>query len=97
MSHGGHEQQRIYAVSVKPSVQKQLEVFAGVRTESFEGVVDTAAEEAVIGSTAMDRLRAALGQFGLRPVEASGTTATCAGIGGMTSPLELPRPMGCSG
>ncbi|CAK8990659.1 Integrase catalytic domain-containing protein, partial [Durusdinium trenchii] len=82
VSHGGHEQQRIYAVSVKPSVQKQLEVFAGVRTESFEGVVDTAAEEAVIGSTAMDRLRAALGQFGLRPVEASGTTATCAGIGG---------------
>ena len=56
--------------------------YAGVKTECFEGVVDTAGKEAVIGSTAMERLRSALSQFGLRPVEASGTTATCACIGG---------------
>lgn len=80
--HGGHTQQRTYAVKVKPSIQKQLDIYAGVKTECFEGVVDTAGKEAVIGSTAMERLRSALSQFGLRPVEASGTTATCACIGG---------------
>ncbi|CAK8990413.1 Integrase catalytic domain-containing protein, partial [Durusdinium trenchii] len=81
--HGtGREQTRIYAVNVNPTVQKQLEIFAGVRTESFEAVVDTAAEEAVIGSNAMQRLRLALAQHGLQPMEAPGTTATCAGIGG---------------
>ncbi|CAK9108665.1 Copia protein [Durusdinium trenchii] len=60
---------------------KALQVYAGVVTEAGEGIVDTAAEEGVIGSTAMTKLRAALMRFGLQPVPAAGTTV-CAGIGG---------------
>ena len=79
---GSSSQSRIYAVNVKAEVQRQLDVFAGARTDDCEGVVDTAAEEAIIGSSAMSRLRAALAKFGLQPIPAEGTTATCAGIGG---------------
>eukprot|EP00913_Durusdinium_trenchii_P008312 g7807.t1 len=78
---GSSSQSRIYAVNVKAEVQRQLDVFAGARTDDCEGVVDTAAEEAIIGSSAMSRLRAALAKFGLQPIPAEGTTATCAGIG----------------
>ena len=91
----GPSQQRIYHttssssrpttgnyVNVSPSVQRQVEVFAGVRTEGHEAVVDTAAEEAVIGSKAMRRLTDALASLGLVPREAQGTTVSCAGIGG---------------
>ena len=45
-------------------------------------MVDTAAEEAVIGSTAMMQLREQLARFGLQPAQAPGSTVTCAGIGG---------------
>ena len=69
-------------VNISESKEKQLSVFAGVQTQGHEAVVDTAAEEAVIGSTAMLRLREQLAQHGLQPVQASGATVTCAGIGG---------------
>jgi len=74
-------QNRVY-VNISESKEKQLSVFAGVQTQGHEAVVDTAAEEAVIGSTAMLRLREQLAQHGLQPVQASGATVTCAGIGG---------------
>eukprot|EP00435_Cladocopium_sp_Y103_P020466 s1075_g5.t1 len=74
-------QNRVY-VNISESKEKKLAVFAGVQTQGHEAVVDTAAEEAVIGSTAMKRLREQLALHGLQPVQASGATVTCAGIGG---------------
>ncbi|CAK9082163.1 Leucyl/phenylalanyl-tRNA--protein transferase, partial [Durusdinium trenchii] len=69
-------------VNVSSEVQKCVQIFAGVKTEGTEAIVDTAAEEGVIGSNAMRRLREALSRFKLQPVEASGSTVSCAGIGG---------------
>lgn len=80
-------QNKIYAtrsifVNISKDKEKQLSVFAGVQTLGNEAVVDTAAEEAVIGSNAMARLRESLALHGLQPKPASGATVTCAGIGG---------------
>ena len=74
-------QNKIY-VNMSTKSEKKLSIFAGVRTDSHEAVVDTAAEEAVIGSKAMQRLREALSAYGLKPIEAPGATVSCAGIGG---------------
>eukprot|EP00435_Cladocopium_sp_Y103_P068489 s448_g31.t1 len=43
-------------------------VYAGVRVRAFEGVVDTAAEEAVVGSQSFNGMREELRSAGLRPV-----------------------------
>ena len=51
--------------------------------------MDTAAEEAVIGSTAMMRLREQLARWGLQPAQAPGSTVTCAGIGGSAKIVEV--------
>ena len=61
---------------------KAIAVYAGVRTSAGEGLVDTAAEDAVIGSSAFERLCQTLAGQGLRPVRASGPMGACAGIGG---------------
>ncbi|CAK9075796.1 Uncharacterized protein SCF082_LOCUS36656 [Durusdinium trenchii] len=61
----------------------------GVRTDGHEAVVDTAAEEAVIGSSAMQRLTQALARHGLQPRPASGATVTCSGIGGSAKILGI--------
>ena len=72
------------AIYVGTSFKTQgvISVYAGVRTEEHEAIVDTAAEEAVIGSRAMLGLRRALQAKGLQPRLAEGATAACAGIGG---------------
>ena len=72
------------AIYVGTSFKTQgvISVYAGVRTEEHEAIVDTAAEEAVIGSRAMQGLRRALQAKGLQPRLAEGATAACAGIGG---------------
>lgn len=79
-------QNRVYHASVFVNLsaehEKKLAVFAGVATDGHEAIVDTAAEEGVIGSNAMKRLRESLSRFGLQPREATGATVTCAGIGG---------------
>ena len=59
-----------------------IAIYAGVRTSAGEGLVDTAAEDAVIGSSAFDRLCQTLAGLGLRPVRVSGPVGACAGIGG---------------
>ena len=46
-------------------------VYAGVRVRAFEGVVDTAAEEAVVGSQSFNGMREELRAAGLRPVSNS--------------------------
>ena len=74
-------QNRVY-VNISEDKQKKFSVYAGVQTSGNEAVVDTAAEEAVIGSGAMQNLRQRLAEYGLQPAPAPGATVTCAGIGG---------------
>ena len=63
----------------KPSIS----VFAGIRTDPHEAIVDTAAEEAVIGSTALQQLTEVLKQRGLKPLKVIGVSgSSCSGIGG---------------
>eukprot|EP00913_Durusdinium_trenchii_P034108 g31923.t1 len=69
-------------IGLAPDATKKLAIYAGVVTEGYEAIVDTAAEEGVIGSKAMSRLRQCLSRFGLTPVPASGASVNCAGIGG---------------
>ncbi|CAE7267989.1 unnamed protein product [Symbiodinium sp. CCMP2592] len=69
-------------VARRPPSARIISIFAGVRTGSGQGLVDSAAEEAVIGSEAFSRLRDTLQRQGLRPVPVKGPTGTCAGIGG---------------
>ena len=65
------------------SKQPTISVFAGIRTDPHEAIVDTAAEEAVIGSTALQQLTEVLKQRGLKPVKVdSGAVSSCSGIGG---------------
>ena len=69
-----------WTLSTSPRLRsRKFAVYAGVQTCGHEAVVDTAAEEAVIGSTAMMQL---IARFGLQPAQAPGSTGTCAGIGG---------------
>ncbi|CAE7370231.1 unnamed protein product, partial [Symbiodinium microadriaticum] len=48
---------------------RPLMIFAGVRTLPGQGLVDSAAEDAVMGTSAFERLRAQLAQHALRPVK----------------------------
>lgn len=66
----------------KLDIEKTIAVFAGVNIESHEAIVDAAAEEAVLGSNAMEHLRMALAKKGLQSVRVHGESAACAGIGG---------------
>lgn len=77
-----HCVERAVFVNVADQLQKTITAFAGVRVDGREAIVDTAAEEAVIGSGAFSRLRTSLERFGLRPASASGATVSCSGIGG---------------
>ncbi|CAE7473706.1 GIP, partial [Symbiodinium necroappetens] len=61
---------------------KTVAIYAGVRTAAGEGLVDSAAEDAVIGSGAFQRLRNVLAQQGLQPQPVRGPCGSCAGIGG---------------
>ena len=72
-----------------PNVPKDILVFAGVRTGSGQGLVDSAAEEGVIGSGAFARLKDALTQQGLRPIQVRGPAGACAGIGGNAQVLGI--------
>ena len=57
-------------------------VYAGVRVRAYEGVVDTAAEEAVVGSQSFNGMREELRAAGLRPVPGRHPSPQCAGMGG---------------
>ena len=62
---------------------RHVAVFAGVRVKNTEALVDTAAEDAVIGENAMNAMKEALKGFGLCTVSvAMEGQAPCAGIGG---------------
>ena len=68
-------------------VQEVRSIYAGgVKTHSYEAIVDTAAEECIIGSTAYTSLVDELAACGLRPVPVRGASAVpCAGIGGQAT------------
>eukprot|EP00435_Cladocopium_sp_Y103_P054062 s621_g17.t1 len=91
-------QNKIY-VNISEAKEKKFSVYAGVQTSGHEAVVDTAAEEAVIGSAAMARLRQCLEGYGLQPAPAPGATVTCAGIGGSAKILgiyDVPVGVACT-
>ncbi|CAJ1434177.1 unnamed protein product [Effrenium voratum] len=63
--------------------RRRISIFAGVRCQDFQALVDTAAEDAVCGSEAFARMEASLQSWNLRPrVVKSARHLPCAGIGG---------------
>ena len=82
VSQGQGALNRTFMTAGSSGLPATVSVFAGVRTQAGQGLVDSAAEEGVIGSGAFSRLRALLEQQGLRPVAVRGPTGSCAGIGG---------------
>ncbi|CAE7227243.1 unnamed protein product, partial [Symbiodinium necroappetens] len=82
------------AGSARPSssvaLADRLSIFAGVRVQGGQALVDTAAEDAVVGSKALQLLSAELATFGLRFVPVSLQQAIpCAGIGGSATVTQL--------
>ena len=71
-------------------VLRSISIFAGVRVQNYQALVDTAAEDAVIGEGALAGLKEALKEFGLQtvsiPVQGQ---APCAGIGGEAKLIAL--------
>ena len=62
---------------------RRISIFAGVRCQDFQALVDTAAEDAVCGSEALARMESSLRSWNLRPrVVKSARHLPCAGIGG---------------
>ena len=66
-----------------PNLRSIRGIFVGLRCRAFEGLVDTAAEDAVMGSHALRALREELSTVGLQPLRVTGQQSIpCAGIGG---------------
>ena len=60
-----------------------VRVYAGVKVRGFEALVDTAAEDGVIGDRALSQLTKELRKYNLQPVEVKNMRSVpCAGIGG---------------
>ena len=67
----------------QPNLRSIRGIFVGLRCRAFEGLVDTAAEDAVMGSHALRSLREELATVGLQPLRVTGQQSIpCAGIGG---------------
>ena len=84
---GGGGQSHAYMMRVPRTIQ----VYAGISCRASEALVDTAAEDAVIGENAMQRLRQSLRELGLQvlPVEAGAAMPGAGGIGGPAQVLGL--------
>ena len=80
-------------------LDKVISVFAGVQVSAADALVDTAAEDAVIGERAMVRLEAELKKCGLTTVSVPSAEATpCAGIGGQAKIQRVvDAPVGVAG
>ena len=77
-----------------------LMIFSSVQCHPEEALVDTAAEEAVIGNRAMDRLQDALKKKGLQPVwqDSSQPKPGAGGIGGAATVVGVVNvPIGVAG
>ncbi|CAJ1430752.1 unnamed protein product, partial [Effrenium voratum] len=89
------------ARTTQPTLAKRLMIFAGVKCRPQEALVDTAAEDAVIGSTAMRQLTIKLHRRGLRPLPVSAGVPLpgAGGIGGaavVESMMEVVPLVDCS-
>ena len=89
VSQGQGALNRTFMVRTRPRTTRSISIFAGVRTGAGQGLVDSAAEEAVIGSEAFARLKEALQRQGLRPVSVRGPAGSCSGIGGSAQILNI--------
>ena len=74
-------------MSVK-NVSRVVHVYAGVSCRPMEALVDTAAEDAVIGERAMQRLRKELQTKGLQPLPV-GSGVPFPGAGGIGGPAQV--------
>ena len=81
-----HTMTRTFAPDVRWSQNpfRTLSIYAGVVCNSYEALVDTAAEDAVIGDRAMSKLQQALRERGLQTLTVSSGVSLpgAAGIGG---------------
>ena len=71
--------------------------YAGVTVRGFEAVLDTAAEQCLIGSTAMRNLTEELRLLKLRPIPVRQQAVPCAGIGGratLAGVVDVPTCVG---
>ncbi|OLQ12867.1 hypothetical protein AK812_SmicGene3197 [Symbiodinium microadriaticum] len=71
MQTGAEEWPKIETRLVREEMvaRRTIAIFAGVKVKGFQAIVDTAAEDAVIGQGAFDLLKAELEKTGLRPQE----------------------------
>ena len=81
--------------SSSSSPPRRLTIFAGVQCYADEALVDTAAEEAVIGATALQELEKSLRQRNLKciPVQGNSPLPSAGGVGGeakVVKQLEVP-------
>ena len=91
--------ERGYATSCRVPSDRILAIYAGVQVSSTQALVDTAAEDAVIGERAMARFDKELQRHGLRSVVVPSTEAVpCAGIGGQATIKRIvDAPAGVAG
>ena len=93
-SNTDKSQQSFFVIGGKTShvymqSQDPIAVFVGVTHFGEEAIVDTAAQDGVIGSTAFKQLRAKLRKFGIRPIKVPGKVPECVGVGGSAKALGV--------
>ena len=81
MCFGSQGPNRVYATTSTSSTASSS-VFLGVTHERGEAVVDTAAEDGVIGLQSFENLKEILAEKGLQPIEVGESHFSCNGIGG---------------
>ena len=78
--------QAVYMISSSSSLsfpKEHLSIFAGIKVKGSQAIVDTAAEDAVIGTEALKALQLELAQHGLQVLKVeTERQVPCAGIGG---------------
>ncbi|CAE7808261.1 GIP, partial [Symbiodinium sp. CCMP2456] len=77
------------ATSTFVTSRASLQVFAGVSVHSGCALVDTAAEDAVVGTNALEAMRRELLRHGLQPKMIEERCTPCAGIGGAAKSVGI--------
>ncbi|CAE7483195.1 unnamed protein product [Symbiodinium natans] len=84
------------SVPLESPVNRQVHIYAGVSVKPHEALVDTAAEDAVIGDRALAVMEKELALHGLQVRKVDQGVAPCAGIGGAAHPkymVDVPTSM----
>ena len=68
---------------------RSLHIYAGVQVQATEALVDTAAEDAVVGTTALSAIKQALARWGLQIQVVENSPLPCAGIGGAAKTVQV--------